>query len=142
MFTSTTAKAAGKKSGKARKKKKVRKLARPGPALPASHAERQSILDAAAWWVFANDTDAKPPDALHKNMQMMLKRGDTSYVRALITPAAAKGSEFEQYDGNESDFLATVDKLLADIRKPNNGFAPPSDGLKVSGNALSGSAQG
>jgi hypothetical protein len=92
----------------------------PSPPMPASAADRQSLLQAAAWWVLTNDIDARPPDALHKNLQTMWKRGDTTFVRSLITPAA-KGTEFEEYDGDVSDFLANMDKLLAEIRKPNDG---------------------
>jgi hypothetical protein len=116
-FTTKTAKAAGKKSGKARKKKKVKK-AKPvgaGPAMPTSPAERQSLLQVAAWWVLSNDIDAKPPDALHKNLQTMWKRGDTSFVRSLLAPTG-KGTQYEDFDdGDESEYLATIDKMLADI---------------------------
>jgi hypothetical protein len=117
-FTSATAKAAGKKSGKTRKKKAAKKAAEPlpSPGMPASAADRQSLLQGAAWWVLSNDIDATPPDALHKNLQTMWKRGDTSFVRALIAPTTSKGSEFEDFDdGDESEFLATIDKMLDDI---------------------------
>ena len=120
-FTKKNAKRIGKKagmaSGKARRKKavKVQAAAAPGPPMPTSGVDRQSLLQVAAWWVLSNDIDAKPPDALHKNLQTMWKRGDTSFVRSLLAPTG-KGTQYEDFDdGDESEYLATIDKMLADI---------------------------
>jgi hypothetical protein len=121
-------KKAGKASGKARRKKaaKIPAAAAPGPPMPTSGVDRQSLLQVAAWWVLSNDIDAKPPDALHQNLQTMWKRGDTSFVRSLLAPTG-KGTEFEDFDdGDESNFLDTCDRLLNEM---GHG-GPPHDWQK------------
>ena len=143
VFTKKNAKRigkiAGKASGKARRKKaaKIPAAAAPGPPMPTSGVDRQSLLQVAAWWVLSNDIDAKPPDALHKNLQTMWKRGDTSFVRSLLAPTG-KGVEIEHFDDrDESEFLATVDKLLAEVKADMKH----KDGVKANGHALPGSTQ-
>jgi hypothetical protein len=67
----------------------------------------------------------------------MWKRGDTSFVRSLLAPTG-KGVEIEDFDdGDESEFLATVDKLLAEVKADMKH----KDGVKANGHALPGSTQ-
>ena len=132
-FTSATGKAAGKKSGKTRKKKKAAKSAKPcliGPPtnvpLP-SRSERRKLIDQASWWALNNDLDAEPPSPLHRAMQEERRRGGPAFLRQVIEPATGKTEGNQPSDNPQDgvrDFLANVNQMLDEIEKESADIVP------------------
>ena len=136
-FTSATGKAAGKQSGKTRKKKIAAKSAKRCPTGPAterptdaplpSRSERRKLIEQASWWALNNDLDAEAPSPLHRAMQEERRRGGPAFLRQVIEPATGKSEGNQPSDNPQDgvrDFLANVNQMLDEIEKESADIAP------------------